>query len=172
MSERVVGEGVRAKRIRERNRRFAALSPERKRVRIARDVLKQLEDGRHRVALGVYMLLDEETGSTDLQRELEGTSCTVCALGACFVAAVTRQGGSCAFGSTAIGSREIRGALKGFFDADQLDLIEAAFEGGHFVWMRADTSSAVNFVSEVRDPAERLRRIMRNVVDNGGRFVP
>ena len=72
-------------------------------------------------------------------------------------------------GRSAIWSDEITAYLRRFFSEKQLQKIETAFEGdADFHGGRA----AANFNDNVSDPAKRLARIMRNIIDNGGEFRP
>lgn len=120
---------------------FRALSPEEKRVAIARDAIAQIHEGRYRALRGIYFNLpfDPEYRNRELRDVLSvAPTCTVCGLGACFAsvirlddALVVNAAEQVLYGQVlnynkgdgAMGDR-----LKEFFTEYQLDLIECAFE--------------------------------------------
>lgn len=164
--------------IRKRNKTFAKLSPEKKRVAVAQDVLDGLTSRKLRATQGLYV------GSSRLDKLLvdnqdaqicnllpEVNSCKVCARGAIFLSAVMLKD-ACkasefvvpaehaddAFSDIGNESR-ISTYLNDIFDDEQLDLIENYFEG--FDGKR----SLVNL-----SPTKRMRAIMENIVENDGYF--
>jgi hypothetical protein len=170
----------------------------RRAVRIAKDVLEWLGEGLLHVGCGSYI---REVGSTHLpsafrychrkmevqdRLELLRTECTVCALGACFLAYVDRYD-SCTFGNIGIHqplwplsvSRSLvtRVMLDTFTSLD-MELIEAAFECRivRDVWCTAANnhlySSALGFGRRYVNQRERLKAIMRNIIKHKGQFVP
>jgi hypothetical protein len=148
----------RAATIAKRNAAFEKLSPEKKRVQIAKDVLKALDtkaflprngafvigaDG----ALGAIPLIERDTPQ-DLQvcEAAAFDQCRVCALGGLFVTAVQRadkltvrelrklegyeRSYNLADPLVGLSDDSVVPYLERFFDKGQLFLIEAAFEGG------------------------------------------
>ena len=116
---------------------------------------------------------------TPLHEVFEKTpSCTVCGIGAAFVAAVLRAD------DTVVGdldgredAMQMRHYLGTWFDLPQLGMIEAAFEQqGSFA--KAQGSSIISahrswqFGEAIYDPEDRMIAIMKNIVDNNGTFVP
>jgi plasmid maintenance system antidote protein VapI len=140
-------EKARAKALRDklakRNKRFAALSPEGKRVAIARDVLASLAAEKVIALTGTYIdTLGEGPGffslpsSEDAQVWLEDApTCTTCALGAMMLSCV-RKANNATIGMLR-GRSNITARLAVHFDRRQLDLIETAFEQSIHVWMNS-----------------------------------
>jgi hypothetical protein len=195
-----------AKRMSDRNYRFRLMDPKAKRVRIAKDVIQDLETERLFAANSGYFKLGkptaeynvystttipraqgakakafkkalyEEETEVPLHQVLDGLSCTVCAIGACFVAAVERADGLAAkdFDEE---PESMRDYLSSWFSMEQLGLIEAAFEksAGYAEnqgcsWHSA--SLAARFGMDYDDPTARMIAIMKNIVDNDGTFCP
>lgn len=146
-----------------------------RRVLIAQDVLKLLKKKKTvKVMSGnAYLDLTNAVPEADEKKELSKLlpklitpkkPCTVCALGACFLAHVTRynnlvvpyslsgQGGASLFGSVA------REQLSDVFDLIQLGDIEGYFES---FWGSQD----------IADDRARLVAIMKNIIANKGTFV-
>lgn len=165
------------------------------RVAIAKDVIKQLNAEAYEAKCGGYVEFDESmpvVGS--VQKFVKKKTCTVCALGACFVSAVRKynelnfedltdsylEGGE-------LGG-EIKGHLARYFSDKQMALIETAFEtsayfaerGGKYLISEKETAKAVEFgasyTSDNRLKAimndNRLKAIMKNVIKNDGTFKP
>lgn len=158
-----------------------------KRVTIARDVLSQL-DVRLIATEGVWV------GSKDSRRLPIGKDinaevcsltrkqkkCEVCGIGALFVASVERadklkvsaledlRGLEMATPGdfTGISESDCFDYLKRFFDDDQLDAIESAFERGE----GTTHHDSRDFAAAVDNAADRMRLIMENIVANKGRF--
>lgn len=192
-------DSVRArKRIRDRNRRFRKLSPAAKRVRIAKDVIEQLESGRIAALKGQYFSPHDPEKWWQLQGETQlhvaiadQLQCSVCALGAAFVCAVNRANDikvsqvSGMLSSITMTKRRIQDYLGSWFSLEQLGLIEVAFErGASFAHPGTDdelvrraygfngdiwADSAVSFEERTR---MAMVRIMRNIISNRGEFVP
>ena len=59
--------------------------------------------------------------------------------------------------------------LEKFFDMEQLEMIESAFERGAGV---CHYNSASAFANVVEDPGTRMELIMQNIIVNKGKFVP
>ncbi len=230
MSSKPTKEQIR-KRIRDRNYRFRKMTPEQQRVRIARDVIDQIEVGDLIAEQGTYLEVPDDDGlnpevlreeAEDLRDQadsvygymdaqdrsnarrkaarleskaekvgelqlcdvLEGTKCTVCGIGAAFVAAVKRgddfkiKDFTDGFGD----DDKMRQYLKKFFTAKDVALIECAFERSHGFAAYGDSGlneqspevlRAVGFGNAHADSSEgRLKAIMQNIIDNGGSFRP
>lgn len=141
------------------NAAFEALSPEDKRVAIARDALAQIACGFIRPTHGTY----ESYGGGSAT---EAIACRACAVGTLLRGALVK-------------SRRGRGAeswpdyLRGFFSNTQLALIECAFEGfdasGFDRYKKGHTRP---FRRYVIGPRTRAKLILRNIVRNGGCFLP
>lgn len=192
----------RRKRIRDRNYRFRKLSPEKKRVRVAKDVIDQLQAGTLLAGHHGYLNLGDvrnhwppadlphkfrdlakgvlymyrERADVNLTEVFDEVKCTVCGIGACFVAAVRRNdqvtvGDLVHWGNDGF----MREYLSAWFSREQLAMIEAAFEKSlnfNLSGNRQRREQAVKFGLRFDDPTERLIAIMQNIIDNGGTFVP
>ena len=70
----------------------------------------------------------------------------------------------------------ITDTLGNYFEKNQLDLIEVAFEGemcGWYIYPTEEFDKAVeNFTQKYSDVKKRLRAIMINIVRNDGTFKP
>jgi len=171
------------KRIKARNRAFAKLSPEQKRVTIAKDVLEQLDAGRLTPTQGTYLSprtkVCARSGSQQLAELLPRIEkCNVCGLGALFACAVGRAD---KITLSEVGDffaaneyRDIRGGddirkvdfnvkdyLLGFFNSNQLRAIEHTFEQ----W-----TDGVGVLMRGVPVRRRMVLIMENIIRNGGTF--
>ena len=201
-------------RTRRANKKFEALSPEDKRVTIARDVLAQLAIGRLKATCSIW-LEDPELGDLDddgdptvsflisgkdavkhqdleLQKVLRSKKeCNGCALGGLFMCAVERAnkikvsdllGFESATESyndgdeydeepfdLGVDNEDAFGYLSRFFPREQLEVIEAAFELSHGAIVNHEAAA---FAIDVRDPSDRMKLIMQNIIVNEGTFVP
>jgi hypothetical protein len=157
------------------------------RVAIAKDAIEQIKAGRLVPQLGVYLRVEGKSlyrAAPRLQVKdvVAGTRCTVCALGALFVATVDRRneitvreivdGDGCT-------SWKFRDYLQNLFSREQLCLIEMAFEQndspgdfGEFGVMvgRDEALDCWRWVDEFPDARDRLTAILENVVRNDGTF--
>lgn len=162
--------------IAEKNRQFALLSPEEKRVTIARDVINEIKTGRFVAETGDYVgglgdsRVTEEEGNGELALIFAKLDkCNVCAVGGLFFCAVERadelklrphhQGAGRLVDKAPYDSAYLRR----FFDEVQLDVIEQWFE----CWLDSRTG-----MFSQRGPHERMQLIMENIVANNGTFVP
>ena len=129
---------------------FRALSPEQKRIEIARDALAQLAAGRFVAEQNTYFSLFSNNHLYSERRELtepfqgqelrdviaQFETCHVCAMGACFASAVRLDDnlklrvdeGYYARHAQGATASDFNGKLAEFFTDRQLELIEAAFE--------------------------------------------
>lgn len=119
------------------NARFNAMTPEKKRLTVARDVLKWLASGKFSAGRGYLsspsLYFNENTQQRQMREvTINGYSCEVCAIGAAVCAATERAGTSLYVNGKLVGVDDgvsIHTALKGIFDSQQLALMELAFEG-------------------------------------------
>lgn len=182
------------RRIKDRNRRFQKLSPAQKKVQIARDVLKHLDSRKLVARNGTYMRFERQDDYyTDVwirasfddahpvECQIEARTdvrCQVCALGAVFTSTLLRTDGFDGDWIDANNDNNMRGYLKQYFSIAELWDIETAFENGDFNGSRASKEfgekldSMVSRWDEEKAADYRLRRIMWNIIDNGGRFRP
>ena len=152
---------------------FRALSPERKRIEIARDALAQLAAGRFVAEQNTYFSLFSDNHLYSERRELaepfqgqelrdviaQVETCHVCAMGACFASAVRLDDnlklradeGDYARHSRDATANDFNGKLAEFFTDRQLELIEAAFEG------RADLAYHYSIGNQWNKGQERWR---------------
>lgn len=169
----------------ERNRHFEAMPPAQKRVAIAKDVLDWLGLGRITAQAGTYMLQElpgewDGTGWT-LPRgggngvgQIDGRNCSACAIGSVFAALTEHEPLSC--GLNVCSDDTMLELLGKYFERDQLLDIEMAFEG--FPCHPGRTNKAATRFCRridkfaVGGSARRMQKIMKNIIDNGGTFVP
>lgn len=164
------------------NEAFEKLSPAKKRVAIAKDVIAQLQTKKFKAEQGVYVRLDKELTERELKKDASeiltaAKECTVCGIGGLFVSAVCKadklpvQEALDAYdysrSETNFDGEKAYEYLEQFFDEQTLRNIETAFEqrddfGGEW--------GADEFAEEVEDDDDRLRLIMENIVVNKGKF--
>ena len=146
-------------------------------VALARDVLRLLADKKIEAEEGVYVQAMQdwhikhlEWSLKELLRLKDFRPCSVCAMGALLVAYVDKRN-ECSLRATASHCRRsISLKLAGVFSAEQLLLIECAFEGFDLVaWAKEATRE---FYGKYPDPSERLKAIMRNIIKHKGVFAP
>lgn len=178
------------------NREFRAMPKYKKRMTIAADVLQQVKLKRFIPKQRVYLeLRDEEAkdrfravrhGAAEteecatLNNVLGGSSCEVCGIGSLFVAAAERTKACVDDMAGADDDNFMRNLLKDYFDMDQLLLIEAAFEGQYidaddyesYEVEQEDIDEALDFTRSATTANARLERIMKNIVENRGTFIP
>ena len=177
----------------EANLAFSRMSAAEKRVAIAKDVIKWLNTGALVAKPGKYLSVTKSDNSGLKE-------CKACALGAVFACAIDRspsvkttaaewfnpgevQGDEHYYGN----AHGMRTALKPYFTEEQLITIENAFEKqvisplegdrfdqytGYHHAENSTTIKAVKYNRGIRSGKERLTRIMRNIIRNGGEFRP
>lgn len=178
-------------------KQLAAIEPEKltgdqkrqMRIAIAKDVLKVTE--LVKIQKGNY--LSGEVNTRNFQQDAGNLfrrarkDCTVCAVGACFVAH-TRLFNKVKAGEIAgectcrfrDDPGKLRETLWGYFEIEQLGLIETAFEGRWIPycglsWEAKGSELAImarEFGRAFKTDLGRLRAIMKNVLRNDGTFVP
>jgi hypothetical protein len=185
-----------------KNALFALLSPAQKRVKIAWDVIHQLNAEAIIALSGKYVsksdtLLDidhacfYDTKTSDEAAKAIQTSllnpelkdCYTCALGGMFLSSV--RVGNRYSGKIAVGSDDepVYDQLEKYFDIKQLAIIEYAFENDTVAGrMRnisryhdpilAHEAGLESFRTRYTESSDRLRAIMNNIIHNKGTFVP
>lgn len=173
-----------------RNKAFRNLSRPKQRLTIAHDVLDQIESRRFQAKFGVYLqpkeyvvgdkfdsYSNEYDSELSVQEALADSKCEVCGIGSLFVAAVDRVN-ECTVGELdgLSDSSFMRSYLSDWFDEEQLRMIEAAFEGrdigGYADHYPEHIARAIAFTKKLTSAEGRLKKIMRNIIDNHGEFTP
>lgn len=138
------------------------------RIKVAQDVLYQLSKKKYKASPGTYCRLNlkdnqELTVNAELQTELTKVkNCEVCGIGAAFLSLVRIDDKfKVCHNDTldnCINDIAMREKLYKYFDEDEIENIEDAFEGfsGYF-----------EYLDKYPDPTKRLRAIMRNIIKNG-----
>jgi hypothetical protein len=151
------------------NAKFAAQTPAKQRVAIAKDVLLWLKMGKITAEQGTYLTLRDDKGRWMQEAdEVNGYGCTACALGGIFAVACNRKPDGSALMRD---SDDMRKALEPYFSAEQLVEIECAFEGfemGHVTKQHP----ARLFNRKYANAAKRMTRVMDNIIANKGTFIP
>lgn len=179
------------RRIARSNKTFEKMTPAEKRVQIARDVLAQLALKRLVPTPGVWLAgpPDEKNGedssalfskeqalkNPELKSILNKTKeCTGCALGGMFMCAVERADklkleelSYDAKEEGAIFEGDIFPYMEKFFNKEQLNKIESAFEQGGG---SCSDYEASEWAGAIEDPGTRMRLIMENIILNKGTF--
>lgn len=171
-----------------RNAAFQALSSKGKRIAIARDVIKHLDAKVFTAHAGAYVtgFTEYTTGigygwkipqDSEICEQMESSDwpgCEVCALGAVLLAHAYHTDDLSVGSAAQSDSGPIKERMSGFFEEDQLSLIEAAFERSYAFAVGADGAlEAENFGEGFDDPDERLRAIMQKIASHPeGLFVP
>ncbi len=168
---------------------FDKLTPAGKRSRIARDVLAQLDAkkliAKQRVYVepsGLYGWWVVDSQNPVVLSEYENP-CEVCALGSLLMCKVKYKNG---FNTEQLHARRnITASLQDYFDVEQLNVIETAFEGrpegsgipsdyndrkppGEDPYYFGDYRKYYSLFSDAED---RLRDVMHNIIANRGTFV-
>lgn len=163
------------------------------RITIAKDVIAQIEAERYFAKGGSYVRISEEDNYRGSVKEnfQKIKHCKVCALGGCFLSIVRFKNNVTFDEITDIGAKQFahnnkfRQILTSIFPAEQLILIENAFENGGF-WetpifgsdyekysvSRHDKHAAWEFGQQFSNHNDRLTAIMQNIIDNKGTFKP
>jgi hypothetical protein len=167
-----------------RNAKFNALPSAKKRVAIAKDVIKALDAKVFKPRCGFAYVYFDCNSSVSRLRELVDNdqrlfgsigldelraieSCTVCALGSMFIAH-SRLGGDVSVKDAILQNYEDK--LEGYFELSQLDLIENTFESRCSDDDVKDAGIRA-FAREHKSADARLRAIMKNIIDNDGEFI-
>jgi hypothetical protein len=137
-----------------------------RRVAIAKDAMAYLQDGLLTPTSGVYVAFGGTPGGykSKTADEILNDDCTVCALGALFIARASNRA------TAKMQQREwmnvsrsgCRSELRTAFSVSELKEIEAAFEG----WMEYEDDWYI------RSSSDRLLTILQNIIDHDGDFRP
>ena len=176
------------------NEYFNSLTPAKKRVAIAKDVIANINAKKYVACMGSYVnIYNTNLDSQSLQKVLPQVTCSVCALGAMFVSDVKFNNNFNVGDST---TSKIDNQLSKYFSKGQLALIEIAFErfdtiydddeeelrieNGYYSHISLkklkitedDVSSAIKFYNKFDTSEETLIAIMENIIKNKGKFKP
>ncbi len=168
---------------------FEKLSPNERRMVIAKDVIDRLDSNYFCPVSGSYLLIDKYfydfPPDTETLEVFETTKqCSVCARGAIFVSACLKFDG-CKV-STLLEKPERHGIFLSeqedrFFDSKQIQMIENAYEA--YISSPLDyqlrnklsadeLTSCRNFGEKYVSNVDRMKAIMQNIIDNNGTFIP
>lgn len=170
-------------------KKFQDLSPEQKRVAIAKDTLKWLNKGKIRAKRGAVMSFDGIKKGQNLKEVLckLNTPCEVCQRGGLLYSYVRRVND---FKTPAVSDHwsinkpylsgvadqrsSINKKLQEVFPKRQLALIERAFEGTYNEqYLSSDEIDLADIFYGIYDsPTERFRAILNNIIKNKGEFKP
>ena len=149
-----------------------------KRVEVAKEVLRLVRAKKFLVEEGLYFFpnnyigfYDREVGRDlgDVVRE-EGTrDCVVCARGAAVLAKASLWDDFKVVDE--MGVKVVNESAR-MFGKKQCAMIESAFEGSEIGLPKDVLKKCHKFHYKYDDPTKRLQAIMRNVIRNGGVFVP
>lgn len=176
-----------AEEIRKRNEEFERLSPDQKRVTVAKDLLKRLEEDTMQATFGDWLTVSQTARDLDPETEVQTiindprVICSGCLIGGLVLCAIDRHNqlkvGSLVEtgrGEICVDQREAFEYLEQFFDPHQLRMMEIAFEtgGGGCAPMNEEEWDASEFEPGANSSHERMNAILRNVVVNNGTFKP
>jgi len=156
------------KKIGDRNRRFNEMSPERKRVAIARDTIESLQLKKVVAERGNYLGWSSMENGDKLPINYK---CQACALGSMFVGLTTRVKNISIKDANGGVRDDITNNLSNYFADYQLDAIESAFETP-YKFNHYTASLYEKFGAQFKTDEERLVAIMQNIIDNNGTFKP
>lgn len=172
------------------NWKFRRMGKASKRVQIAQDVLAQIKVNKFKPQHGTYFYTSQMLYDRSKQLNLavaDVNSCNVCAIGAIFLGFVNRLNHckvSDVFDQEFGSGTFMKNYLLEYFDEEQIQMIETAFEGrpissGHRVnfkiilsWGCPQIEKSVKFTSKIKSSKGRLTKIMKNIIENNGTFVP
>lgn len=177
------------------NAAFKKMNAAQKRVQIAKDVLEQLRLKRLTAtkcvwfgkANGEPLFSSQELAKKNKDKDLQEVfgsmkSCKACAIGGMFMCAVEKADAlkvkdllsfdnEDEFGDDVeVHQEDAFEYLERFFEFDQLELIESAFEGG--AGACSYYGDASDYINNIDDPSERMALIMKNIIVNKGTFDP
>lgn len=178
------------RRVKDRNRKFQKLSLEKQRVKIAQDVIEQLQIKRFIARTGIYASVPVIPVRVDPEEQFNlalesARGCHVCGIGGVFLSAVRinddmtyseAMHGSMdsSLGGVSLDDGMMRKYLRKWFSDHQLSLIESAFET-KFMGTSNDhrkLTTAVAWGDRFDKSKDRLKAICQNIIDNNGKFVP
>ncbi len=169
---------------------FDNLSPEGKRVAIALDAKIQILMDKYQPNTGHYVILKKDhyylkhefdwdtikhQEARDVMKE-DGITCSVCAKGALLCSLISYKDNASVNSIYNTSYGETRDRLKDYFSVAQIDLIELAFEGfmpnTNYEISTKTFKAARKFYETLSPSKERLLKILDNIVDNNGTFIP
>lgn len=164
------------------NKKFEAASPAEKRVIIAQDAIARLSADNLTAKFGKVVDYIPFALPNDSLKDYVNSShnCKVCAKGALFCSLVGRVNkvtiGEINDTDTNLLSDSTHHKLLEYFSAEQLDLVETAFEGKTYL-NAADSEqidAAEDFCDEYEwnETNERITAICKNIITNKGEFKP
>jgi hypothetical protein len=163
------------------NLKFAVLPPAQKRIAIARDVLAMLvlPKGKRPRIDSTYMDVNvRDEAFTQETLCTNPSACTVCGIGSLMLAHFRMFDNVPRVEDVEmLMFADIADRLRGYFSKKQLACIEAAFEGkimslDDYYILTPKLREALNTWNDYvhRNPTQRLRKIMENLIENGGTF--
>lgn len=173
------------------------LTPAQIRVQGAKDALALIEAGAIEPRTGWYLadesvfsrrhvqvedLLSQHTEKINKQvceytraYKNSGSHCESCALGSLFVSLVNKHN-DLTFGQFFKTGNKPHKYLGKFFDSDQIELIETAFEQDLYYSSdhidESQREAAMDFGQDYDDEKDRLVAILNNIIENDGEFFP
>lgn len=171
---------------------FNRLSDRDKRVLVAQDALKYLKGGIVEPTVGEYVQVTKSQNNSVQKDILTGIlRCKACQKGILLIAAVGREDHVPHSSLKHLSDGELIYSRLDFFNINQLDLMETAFEkeitnvfNSHLnseAGRRDQTvvikptpiaTKAIKFGSSYSEPAKRMQGILENIIDNNGEFRP
>lgn len=158
----------------ESNRQFQKLSPAKKRVTIAEDVIAQLKAkaliARHGTYVEPKKELNDKRNAALTGIDLSVVipyfeACDVCAVGSVMICTIMRDDHVTYDGNDSAIDSEVHTNAARFFTEDQVHDMELIFEG----W-RAQSWSGEDWFPHDLEAGAILTLIMQNVIDSGGSF--
>lgn len=179
------------------NGEFKKATKAQKRVMIAQDVLDQIRVKRYVATSGTWIsptwqksAAEKLSHDDSVQKLFENKTlkkCNVCALGGLFMSCTVLNNktkvedlddaadnlGDCISDD----DYKMSNGLKSFFSYNQLTLIETYFEGNNGWFLNCDNDEKrVDHIDKFNEKypkdMDRLKNIMKNIVENNGTFVP
>jgi len=175
---------------------FNKLTKAERAVALAKDVIRLIKTKRITPHSGIYFRVPSYSSKTVKEgdsvqtflKRLNEEECDVCAIGACFVALVDKEN-KLDFDKSMmhnihrhsiIHAKPMRKKLKSVFSDSQMGLIEAAFECYADLALISVRSpnytrslyAAVAWGCDIDGSFARLNAIMKNIIQNGGKFKP
>jgi hypothetical protein len=166
------------------------LSDVQKRIAVCKDVIANIQAAQINVIKGRGYItgLDvklEDSEAIQYMLPLIKKKCEVCARGAMMISKIDKFNSCYFLNLNDIDQCDTTDQLD-FFDEEQLDLIETAFEltnmgayeysGDYYTpyhtQKRAKNQLAVQFGQDFKNPSDRLMAIMQNIIDHNGEFKP
>jgi len=164
------------------NKAFSKANKARKRVLIAKDVILRVALNNVNIKTGNFLSKSDFLHALNRQLSFKDVlnnnneTCKVCAKGALFCSIIGRINN--------VTINDIQGdrnslidnnhkQLLKYFSAEQLDMIETAFESGSYLnIISADAKDkCVEFYKQYTYPTDRLIAICENIINNKGTFV-